>query len=130
MTRIMYWYLAGVIQGTGHERGSPQGMGGAASEVGWQGHIQTVYIERLAIYHNLFEVKVGREIVQLLSYDNNVFVLITRSGARFARSLFGCACISFVYLLHGRLLLVPLYSLSKLNNNGSKARYILELVQT
>ena len=28
-----------------------------------------------------------------------------------------------VYLLHGRLLLVPLYSLSKMNNNGSKARW-------
>ena len=48
----------------------------------------------------------------------------TRSVARFARPLLACACISFVYLLHGRLLLVPLYSMSKLNNNGSKARYL------
>ena len=29
----------------------------------------------------------------------------------------------FIYILHGRLLLVLLYSMSKLNNNGSKARY-------
>ena len=44
--------------------------------------------------------------------------------ARFARPLLACACISFVYILHGRLLLVLLYSMSKLNNNGSsKARY-------
>ena len=28
-----------------------------------------------------------------------------------------------LYILHGRLLLVLLYSMSKLNNNGSKARY-------
>ena len=35
------------------------------------------------------------------------------------------ACISFVYILHGTLLLlVPLHSMSKLNNNGSKARYL------
>ena len=47
----------------------------------------------------------------------------TRSVARFARPLLACACISFVYILHGKLLLVPLYSMSKLNNNGSKARY-------
>ena len=48
---------------------------------------------------------------------------MTRSVARFARPLLACACISFVYILHGRLLLVLLYSMSKLNNNGSKARY-------
>ena len=53
-----------------------------------------------------------------------VIYIYTRSGARFARPLLACACISFVYLLHGRLLLVPLYSLSKLNNNSSKARYL------
>ena len=51
-------------------------------------------------------------------------ILYTRSGARFARPLLACVCISFVYLPHGRLLLVPLYSLSKLNTNGSKARYL------
>ena len=51
------------------------------------------------------------------------FLVTTRSVARFARPLLACACISFVYILHGRLLLVLLYSMSKLNNNGSKARY-------
>ena len=50
-------------------------------------------------------------------------LLYTRSVARFARPLLACACISFVYILHGRLLLVLLYSMSKLNINGSKARY-------
>ena len=50
-------------------------------------------------------------------------IIITRSVARFARLLLACACISFVYILHGRLLLVLLYSMSKLKNNGSKARY-------
>ena len=52
-----------------------------------------------------------------------VYIIRTRSVAHFARPLLACACISFVYILHGRLLLVPLYSMSKLNNNGSKARY-------
>ena len=46
----------------------------------------------------------------------------TRSVARFARPLLACAYISFMCLLRGRLLL-PLYSMSELNNNGSKARY-------
>ena len=53
-----------------------------------------------------------------------IMIIIQRvSVACFARPLLGCACISFVYLLHGRLLLVSLYSMSKLNNHGSKARY-------
>ena len=58
----------------------------------------------------------------VLGMKHNLYIY-TRSVARFARPLFACACISFVYILHGRLLLVPLYSMSKLNNNGSKARY-------
>ena len=37
------------------------------------------------------------------AYD--VLIIITRSVARFARPLLACACISFVYILHGRLLL-------------------------
>ena len=36
--------------------------------------------------------------------SHNSVVYITRSGARFARPLLACAWISFVYLLHGRLL--------------------------
>ena len=52
------------------------------------------------------------------------YIYSTRSGARFASSLLAYACISFVCLLHGRLLLVPLYSMSKLNNNGSRVRYL------
>ena len=48
-----------------------------------------------------------------------ILVIVTRSGARFARPLLACA---YMYLLHGSLLLVPLYSMSKLNNNGTVQR--------
>ena len=50
---------------------------------------------------------------------HNKYIITTRSVARSARPLLACACISFVYLLHGRLLHARYISpthMSKLNN--------------